>query len=133
MALILDPKFPTWIKTECKRWYKSLALQDWEVSVNWGTDPSCDGYCEHEMQYHTAHIFLARTLRRNPYGKGVVLHEFLHLHYAPVADMVRAVLQIAKENDLSYAQIAKLGDKLLDPIIDSLIEKDVEAAGYART
>jgi hypothetical protein len=130
--LTLDPNLPAWVRAQCKRCYKELCLQDWALEVLSAPDEECDGFVVYDMQYHSATMTISSLLKKSSYALGVIYHEFLHLHYAPVCFIVKQVLQIAHENKLNYKQIENLGDKLLEPIIDSLIEKDVGAAGYER-
>jgi hypothetical protein len=85
-------------------WQQRLALRDWNITIRWAKDDEDEGYyAEVSPHNHTkeAEIVFARpgTHQGTVMDPEVlVVHELLHLHFAPFKTPIGSALEDVEEN-----------------------------------
>jgi hypothetical protein len=106
------PNFPAPSQRQLEAWVREwqmvLRLQDWKVLIELSREkemksPSCHGLCWYHDEHKRAKIWIRHPLDYQDPGdfpmdiECTVVHELLHLHFAPFYDKEEGARQTAQE------------------------------------
>lgn len=136
--LTFGKKVPIWVQKQAQIEYKFYHLENWAVEVKWvkPIPPEQSGTVTHAWnfvvhKYNIAIISVSKDLRRSPFSRGIIAHEFRHICYEVFRTAMRAAADLGKRH-LSSRQREEMVDRLFEDVVEPVIENDIEARGFPR-